>query len=495
MSARVHPWQQGEEAVEPAPPAAKILSTTEFLGKVAGLVSANKYDEVQAFVSDALERNPTNGDVLNAQGFVFSSLQRPSEALNWYRDALEFSPMGSGIWNNLGTVFKHLRFFNAAIACHQRAISLSSDEAFLHHNLGLCYAEIGQHGEAILAFNRAIELQPDLHLARWDRARSFLHLGNYRQGWSDYEVRLISGQIPTGDPPGQKWMGSPYSGARLIILSEQGFGDTLWALRYLPRVKALGGELIVECQPALCALVVSLGIADNVIAKGESLPDADYHCFFCSLPRLFTADMVSMLPRPYLRAPSERLAKFRPHIEKAAGRLKVGIVWSGSVTFERNADRAISLQRLLQAVNVPHVQLYSLQKGPPEKELQDVELRRPIIDLAPDLNDFADTAAFVSNLDLVIMTDSSVAHLAGGLGVPVWIALGHSAHWLWLLDRTDSPWYSSVRLFRPRIAGDWEYVLENIFMELMTLATARVPAARREITTMSCCGQGAGRRQ
>ncbi|WP_315730385.1 MULTISPECIES: tetratricopeptide repeat protein [unclassified Bradyrhizobium] len=475
MSARIHPRPQAEKVVEPSPLAPQRLPTNVFLDKVAGLVSANKLDEVQAFIADALQLNPTNGDVLNAQGYVLSSTQRQSEALSWYCDALEFSPMGSGIWNNLGTVFKHLRCFNAAIACHQRAVSLSHDEAFLHHNLGLCYAEIGQHGEAVQAFNRAIELQPDFHLARWDRARSFLHLGNYRQGWADYEVRLMSGQIPTGHPPGRAWTGTPYGGSRLVILVEQGFGDTLWALRYLPKAKALGGKLIVECQPALCALVSSLGIADQVIAKGEPLPDADYHCFFCSLPGLFTADTGSMPRQAYLRAPSDRLAKFRPQIEKAAGRLKVGIVWSGSVTFERNADRAISLQRLLQAVNIPHVQLYSLQKGPPQTELRGVELRRPIIDLAPMLEDFADTAAVVSNLDLVIMTDSSVAHLAGALGVPVWLALGHSAHWLWLLERSDSPWYPSTRLFRPRIAGDWEYVLENIFIELMKLATARMP--------------------
>ncbi len=454
---------------EPAP--AQDFSG-EVLGQVAGLIQAKKYDEVLALIQTAMTRDPMNGNLINANGCVFSAMGRQHDALKWYRAALEFSPEGSGIWSNLGTAFKHLKYFNAAIACHQRAISLSGEEAFLHHNLGLCYAEAGQHGEAIMAFNQAIALQPDYHLARWDRARSFLFLGNYRQGWADYEVRLISGQIPARQIPGRKWTGTSYAGGRLVLLTEQGFGDTLWVLRYLATVKGLGGELIIECQPALCSLVSSLGIADRVIPHGEPLPEADYHCYLCSLPGLFTSDLSLLSARSYLPPPLDRKEKFSPYFGLASGRLKIGIVWSGSVTFGRNGDRALPLERLLQAIDLPGVQLYSLQKGPPEQDLKRLpQQRRPIIDLAPDLGDFADTAAVVANLDLVIMTDSAVAHLAGGLGVPVWILLGHSAHWLWLLDRTDSPWYPSARLFRPRVEGDWDYVLDKVAAELLNLAS------------------------
>lgn len=475
MTVRVDQFPEVQGVVSEPPAQSGNLSVGEVLGQVTELVGAKKYEEVQALILYALRQHPKSGDLINANGYVLTSMKRQSDALRWYRDALEFSPMGAGIWNNLGTAFKHLKYYNVAIACHQRAISLSSEEAFLHHNLGLCYAEVGQHGEAIMAFDRAIALQPDFHLARWDRARSFLHLGNCRKGWADYEVRLVSGQVPARSVSGRQWTGAPYPGGRLVVLAEQGFGDTLWALRYLPRVKGLGGELIVECQPALCSLVTSLEVADRVIPNGEPLPETDYFCSFCSLPGLFTPDLSLLPAQPYLSKPAEREAKFEPYLQRGAGCLKVGIVWSGSVTFERNAERAISLDRLLQAVDFPGVQLYSLQKGPPEKELQAVELRRPIIDLAPELNDFADTAAVVANLDLVIMTDSAVAHLAGGLGVPVWILLGHSAHWLWLLDRADSPWYPSARLFRARIEGDWDHVLDNVAIELMKLTTVKVP--------------------
>ncbi|WP_241911906.1 tetratricopeptide repeat protein [Telmatospirillum siberiense] len=455
-----------------APP--QDFSVGEILGQVAGLIQAKKYDEVLGLIQNAMTKDPTNGDLINAKGCVFSALGRQRDALKCYRDALEFNATGSGLWSNLGTAFKHLKYFSAAIACHRRAIDLSGEEPFLHHNLGLCYAEAGQHGEAIMAFNRALALQPTYHLARWDRARSFLFLGNYRQGWADYEVRLISGQIPKRPLPGRKWSGEPYPGERLVILTEQGFGDTLWILRYLSTVKGLGGELVIECQPALCAFVASLGIADQVIAHGQPLPDAAYHCHQCSLPGLFTPDLSRLSTRAYLSPPTDRKDKFKPHFEKAAGRLKIGIVWSGSMTFGRNADRALPLERLLLALDFPGVQLYSLQKGLPEQELASLpQGRRPIIDLAAELSDFADTAAAVSGLDLVIMTDSAVAHLAGGLGIPVWVLLGYSAHWLWLLNRTDCPWYPSTRLFRPRVEGDWDYVLDNVAAELLKLVPPR----------------------
>jgi ADP-heptose:LPS heptosyltransferase len=160
------------------------------------------------------------------------------------------------------------------------------------------------------------------------------------------------------------------------------------------------------------------------------------------------------------------MAKFQSCFTAAQGRLKVGVVWSGSVTFNKNASRAQGLMRFLQAFLIPGVQLYSLQKGPPEREFNALPQGNPVIDLAPLLEDFADTAAAIAELDLVIMTDSAVAHLAGAMGKPVWLLLGHVPHWLWLLERMDSPWYSSIRLFRPRALDDWDYVFDSAAAEL-----------------------------
>jgi hypothetical protein len=213
-----------------------------------------------------------------------------------------------------------------------------------------------------------------------------------------------------------------------------------------------------------------MGVADRLVAKGEALPEADLHCHLCSLPGLFTQDLASIPAAPYLTAPRERRERLRPLFAAAGGQLKVGVVWSGSVTFKKNHERAQPLLRFFQAFALPGVQLYSLQKGPREGELRALPQGGPIIDLAPHLADFADTAAAIAELDLVIMTDSAVAHLAGAMGKPVWLLLGYLAHWLWLLERADSPWYPSLRLLRPRAEGDWDHVFDSAAVELMKLA-------------------------
>jgi hypothetical protein len=266
--------------------------------------------------------------------------------------------------------------------------------------------------------------------------------------------------------PGQRWDGAPYAGKHLVLLAEQGFGDMIWTSRYLSRVKALGGMLTLECQPELASLFSSLRIADQIVIRGDQLPEADYHLWQCSLPRLFTPDITSIQPPTPLCAHPTQIAALQPAFQTAGQVLRVGIVWSGSVTFARNTDRAQPLSAFLDAFDLPGVQLYSLQKGPPEAELHGIAPGR-IIDLSPLLSSFDQTAAAIAQLDLIIMTDSAVAHLAGTMGRPVWVLLGFNAHWLWMEGRNDSPWYPSMRLFRPRGEQDWNFVFDQASTALM----------------------------
>jgi Flp pilus assembly protein TadD len=454
----------------PAAVSAEATSETAFR-EAARLHDAGQFGAAEALLRDAIARDPANSWLRNARGVMFAAMKRHLDAVWCYRDALACDPSGAGTWTNLGNALTQLNHLKAAAACHRRAIALSDGrDPLLHHNLGTSLFEAGQYGEAVLAFTRAIELNRDHHSARLDRALSYLYLANYRQGWADYEVRKVSGHLPAREIPGREWDGQPYPGKRLLLASEQGFGDMLWVARYFPRVKALGGELIIECRPELIPLIESMGAADYVIPRGTALPPADLHCYICSLPGLFTPDLASIPSQPYLVLPRDRLKKFASLFAPANSRCKVGIVWSGSVTFGKNHRRAQRLMQFFQAFALPGVQLYSLQKGPPAAELKSLPRGGPIIDLDPHLKDFADTAAAVAQLDLVIMTDSAVAHLGGALGKPVWLLLGHNAHWVWLLDRADSPWYPSLRLFRPRAEGDWNYVFDTAAAELMTLA-------------------------
>ena len=438
--------------------------------QASALHDAGKFAEAETLLREAIAADPGNVSLRNARGVMFAAMNRHLDAVWCYRDALAYDATATGVWTNLGNALTQLNHLSSAIYCHRRAIALSrGGDALLHHNLGTSLAEASQHGEAVLSFSNALKLNPSYHTARWDRGLSYLYLGNYAHGWPDYEIRKVTGQLPKRELPGKEWDGQPYAGKRLVIITEQGFGDMLWVARYFALVKALGGELIIECRPELLPLIAHMGIADQLLPRGAPLPAADLHCYLCSLPGLFAPSLSSITALPYLAPPPDRFDKFAGLIPAKSRRLNVGIVWSGSVTFGKNHRRAQRLLSFFQACALPGVQLYSLQKGTPVSELMSLPRGGPIVDLAPHLSDFADTAAAVAHLDLIVMTDSAVAHLAGALGKPVWVLLGNNAHWLWLLDRADCPWYPSMRLFRPRAEGDWDHVFDTVSAELMSL--------------------------
>jgi tetratricopeptide (TPR) repeat protein len=334
--------------------------------------------------------------VLNARG-VARRARRPllRSALADCQEAARLNPDNAGIWTNLGNIYKDLKFCRTAIACHQRAIALDPYSADHHFNLAVAYATDMRSEEALASIETALTFRPnDPHL-RWDRALNNLRLGRYVEGWRDYEARLETGALPERNPPGKPWRGEPYAGQRLLVVSEQGYGDTIWASRYLSRVKALGGELVVECREAMVPLIRHMGVADRVIAKGSGFPEADWHINICSIPGLFVENEADISREPYLTPPTDRVEKAQAAIGDAGGKLKVGIVWSGSTTFKANHDRAVPLRYFLEAFALPGVQLYSLQKGPPVAELKNAPPGL-VIDLGTAMADFADAAAVVA---------------------------------------------------------------------------------------------------
>lgn len=437
------------------------------------LHGAGRYADADAALRKALARLPNHLRLWNLFGANLRQMKRPSEAVWAYRQALTISPAWAAVWSNLGNLLKDLKHTESAIACHRRALELDPDDAGAFHNLGLALTTANRHVEAVAAFDRAIALKPNEPKLRWDRSRGYLHLGDYERGWREYESRFHTGQLPVRQTPGERWHGERYDGKRLLIVSEQGFGDAIWIARYLPRVKALGGELIMECRPELIPLIASMNVVDRLIAKTDALPDADFSIYQCSIPGLYTHNFAGIPRSPYIDAEAQRAGKFDGVFARARDKVRVGIVWSGSTTFGANHDRAVPLKIFLQWFALPNVQLYSLQKGPPEAELNRLSDRGPIVDLSPLIENFADTAAAINGLDLVLMTDSAVAHLAGAMGKPVWLLLNHVPHWLWLLDRADSPWYPSMRLFRQRAWGDWNGIFDQAAAVLIQWSTSR----------------------
>jgi hypothetical protein len=292
-----------------------------------------------------------------------------------------------------------------------------------------------------------------------------LKLGKFKEGWEDHESRFLKDKPSDSRDFGKsKWNGSPLHGKRILIASEQGFGDSIQFIRYLKFVKAKGGEIILECKPELKILFEGFsGIDEIVIKHGDEIPKVNYDCYIhlMSLPHALGLEEI---PRDgaYLEA-KKNIGELKG---EDSGKFKVGIVWAGNPGQENDKNRSCKLEHFLDLKKVPGVQLYSLQKGKSE-DLKDIG----VINLSGKIKDFADTAAIVKDLDLIISVDTSLAHLAGALGGKIWTLLSARADWRWFLDREDSPWYPSMRLLRQEKLGDWGSLFEDVCEELGKLVS------------------------
>ncbi len=409
-------------------------------------------------------------------GVVLRVKEDPEAAIVCYRHALGIGGPPQAVIGNLGNALKDCDRLDEAISCHVKSVELNGDQATAHHNLGISYRQAGRYREAIAAFERALELKPGWTSASWDLALARLHVGDFKGGWPLYEARWQLGELSMPKLSKPQWDGGSVEGKTVLLHSEQGFGDAIQCVRYAKALKQRGAaRVLLDCKPPLARLFATVDGVDMIVPRGERLPPFDVHCPLNSLPGLFGTDTTTIPgATPFVKAPEGAAARFAQALALAGSRLKVGIVWSGSVTFKDNRHRAASLTRFLMAFGLPGICLFSLQKGPPEAELRRLGPDAPIVDLAPLIEDFADTAAVIGQLDLVLMTDSSVAHLCGALGHPVWVLLPFHAHWLWLENDHDAtPWYPSMRFFRQPRTNDWDVPFQQAAVALVDLARAK----------------------
>ena len=313
-----------------------------------------------------------------------------------------------------------------------------------------------------------------------------MHLlqGDFAAGWHNYECRWQTKMLRNArrNFTQPQWLGESIDGARILLHAEQGLGDTLQFVRYAPMVAARGAKVILEAPAELRRLIENMmrGTTAQVVTRGSNLPDFDWQSPLLSLPLVFSTDLASIpAPIPYLQAEPQLTRDFAQHFVQHSGskNLRIGLVWSGSPRHTRDRQRSIPLAQLSALTEIPGATFYSLQKGPAAKDLLDMPIDMNLVDLSTHLNDFSDTAAALANLDLLITVDTAVAHLAGALGKPVWILLTRNPDWRWLLDREDSPWYPTARLFRQHVAGDWSPVIDHVHRELQhRIATPPQPA-------------------
>jgi hypothetical protein len=363
---------------------------------------------------------------------------------------------------NMGWLLVNQGRLEDAIASCQTAVRLKPDYAEAYHNLGTALMIHGDSEQSLASYARAVQLEPGYAEAHVCRALVWLLTEDFDQGWPEYEWRWKLGDTAPQSYPQPLWDGSPLEGRSILLHAEQGLGDTLQCVRYAPLIKQRGGKVLLGCQPALVRLLARCPGVDRVLVPGKPLPDFDVHAPMLGLPGVFHTTLENIPGSvPYLFPSAELVEHWRRELA-SDGQFKIGIAWRGNPKHPTDNFRSIPFERFAPLARLPGVQLYSLQKGAGREQLDPSVGLRPIVDLADRLGDFDDTAAVVSNLDLVISCDSAVVHLAGGLGVNVWVAVPFSPDWRWLLDREDSPWYRSVRLFRQRKLGDWHEVFTRI---------------------------------
>lgn len=465
-----------------------------------------RYDEAFAAYDRALALKPDFTDAVVARGNVFYQMGRYAEALAEYERALAIEPDFAYGFNNRGNALQALGRHAEALQSFERALKLEPDYVEAHNNRGNALIELNRHeealrdydaavaakpfafalvnrgsalrylgrtAEAMASFDQAIALDPGRPEAHWNKALLALALGDYETGFEGYEWRWRGATElePRGFAQPQ-WRGEDIAGRTILLHAEQGYGDSIQMLRYLPLVKARGARVVLELPDSLQPLLGRHGDGVTLVSKGAPLPAFDVHCPLMSLPLAF-GTRIDTVPAdvPYLFAPAERVARMAEQLPQS-GAMRIGLVWSGKPSHKNDHNRSILAIRLKPLLAVPGTSFVSLQR-----EYRDADLAAladlPILRLDDALADFADTAAAIAALDLVIAVDTAVAHLAGSLGKPLWVLVSHVQDWRWLIDREDNPWYPTARLFRQGPDGDWGPVIARVAEALAGLAAAR----------------------
>lgn len=408
---------------------------------------------------------PDDPEVLCTLGILYYRQSRLSEAIKCLKHVVQLNRQHINALETLGAALHETGDLQQAEECFQGVLQIAPHRISALNNLGTVYLSMGLLEHAAAVLGTALNHEPENSQVRFNRALVRLALGDLPKAWSDYEARFAT-QHPARlqHPEFPRWFGEPLTGRTLLVQTEQGFGDTFQFVRYLTVLRLWGGQIILECQDQS----VRDGLGDiqgiELIVRGEPLPAIDYQIPLLSLPGLFqTTETTIPCPEGYLKAFEYKVAEWKQRLKLRTGFLHVGLVWSGT-RYRLNADRSLHLLQLLPLLEMTGIQFYGLQLGDDRQQIR--KLQAKLIDLGAQIESFADTAAILTHLDLLISVDTAVAHLAGALGQPVWILLKYAPDWRWLRERHDSPWYRSARLFRQPQPGDWHPVVLQVKREL-----------------------------
>lgn len=470
--------------------------------------AAGRFSEAETALRKCMELDWNSSEIRIAMGVTCLEKGVPEEAVTHFDEALKIAPDHAEALLGLGNCHRELSRYQAARSAYQTVLDLRSDHIEALRGMALTFRDEFRWKEALRYYQKASELKPgnaelmlsigNLKKAMGDsegaenayrevlerepnnpRAHLFLGLlllldGNFQDGWKEYEWRWKTEPLKTRhtELPGSPWEGKPLGGRTLLVHSEQGFGDSIQFSRFLARIPKENGRIVLQCERELQNLFATIPQIDQLVEKGATLPPIDTHSSLIQLGRILSPDRASIPAQiPYLRAPEDRIEKWRETLAKLpdSEKLQVGLVWAGNPTHKKDRERSVPLSTFSPLFELPGFVFHSLQVGRASAEIISNGFSPKVIDHSQELHNFGDTAGAIHHLDFVLTVDTAVAHLAAAMGKTVWILLPFSPDWRWRRERRDSPWYPTIRLFRQPAPGEWNPIIQELKAELTNL--------------------------
>ena len=465
----LHALKRDQEALESFDKvlALKPGDVDALLHRGNALLALGRAQDALAAFDEVLALMPRHAHARLNRGLALAALGRHQEAVADFEAALASSPANPSAQYNYGISLFSLGRYAEAVAAYDRALAIASDHVKAWNNRGLALQALNRFDDALTSYCKALESQKDFADAHFNQALALLTIGDFRRGFEEYEWRWRRTGMPAHGRGRPLWLGEyPLGGRTILLHAEQGLGDTIQFARYVPLLARTGAKIVLEVQPQLKALLRQIEGVGAVVARGEPLPSFDVHCPLGSLPLVLKTEPATIPAEvPYLRADDARIAKWRPRLE-ALGRPRIAVAWSGNVQHMNDRNRSIPLSALAPLWSVGSVRFLAVQRDLRSGDAELLADEPHVAQIGTELDDFADTAAVLALVDLVITVDTSVAHLAGAMGRPVWILVPFSPDWRWTLSGESSRWYATARLFRQPSLGDWDSVIDRLRSEL-----------------------------
>lgn len=446
----------------------------EVLRLAGQFLDGGRVGEAENLLDDILSAAPDTAPALNLKAVLLFRTNRNEAAVALMERAVGLAPDAAAFRRNLCPIYERVGRYDDALRVGRQAIDVDRYDLQTLHNLALIHYRRLELDDSIACARRALAIDPSAPGPHLQLAETLLLKGEFAEGWDEYEWRYRTDgaalPLPSNDRP--QWDGTPLPGKTLLLIADQGFGDSIQFCRYVPWVRERCADVIVAADRTLHPLIRQVGPGVKTVDRWEECPSFTAYCPLSGLPRLHRTRLHTIAgPAAYLRADAERTGSWRARLDGLIQprTRRVGIVWAGRPTHNNDANRSIKLTELGPIAEMDGITLVSLQKGSGQREIAAYFGRAPLLNAAAMVADFADTMAVIEALDLVVAVDTAVAHLAGAMGKPVWIMLPYAPDWRWLLDRNDSPWYPTARLFRQARAGDWSTLVRLVAESLSQL--------------------------